>query len=125
MKRSGLRVMLTVAVACLVALVVSPYDLHAGRYDELLQNPVDGDPCPEMTVEECFYSDADYANGGTAGGMDKCQAWKFCVSCELLLTQPGAVCIKSFRNDYCKCSGYTQNGVQSCMSNGACTYKGT
>ena len=96
-----------------------------GRLDRGVQEPTDGDPCPEMTAEECFWGGGGIAdNGGTAGGMAACTAYKYCTSCESTLNGDSGVCIKAYQSAYCKCSYFTQNGRTSCSSNGDCTYKG-
>lgn len=71
----------------------------------------------------CFAYGADGANGGTAGGMTACTAWKFCVSCERPLGAAESICVEAHRNASCKCSGGAGTG-KVCAGSGACTYKG-
>ena len=62
------------------------------------------------------------SDGGTAGGMTNCTARKYCTSCETTLSNQ-SVCIKAYRDAYCKCEYFYQGGVKLCISSGACLYR--
>jgi hypothetical protein len=98
----------------LVFVAIAP-NAHATIKD----GPFNNDPpCPDL---DRSVTQAD--NGGIAGGMSACTAYKYCVDCG---EQPDgkSVCVKSYQNGYCKCGYITQAGKRYCSANGACTYKG-
>lgn len=72
---------------------------------------------------DCFSYGADGANGGTAGGMSACTAYKNCVTCARPVGAIRSICVEARRNAECKCTDYP-TGTISCASSGACTYKG-
>lgn len=74
----------------------------------------------------CFSYGADGtsgANGGTAGGMSACTAWRNCVTCARPVGQIKSICVEAKRNAECKCSD-TSSGSSVCIGSGSCVYKG-
>lgn len=71
----------------------------------------------------CFGADGTAANGGVAGGMSACTAWKFCVTCAQPVSGGQSICVEAKRNAWCSCSD-ASSGRSVCASSGSCTYKG-
>jgi hypothetical protein len=71
----------------------------------------------------CFGYGADGANGGTAGGMSACTAYRYCVTCARPVGATRSICIEARRSGSCTCTA-NESGPVFCASGGACTYKG-
>jgi hypothetical protein len=104
-------------------------EISTAQEDRGVQEPVDGDPCPMMTAEECFWGGGPLSLG-SGGTHTKCTK-SYCAACGLNEKLTASVCSWQYGSwGYCTCKGtstvYTDkygNKWARCDADGYCSYR--